>query len=122
MLIAGAGGHAQEIKDELERQNPSLLFEFFDDADYKDNSPLKSYPLIQDLSSLSFRFQYNPSFALGVGRPEYREKFINNFEANEGKYFPVHSETAQISNSAEACSMPWPFHLWVQIQKLEKPF
>lgn len=101
MLIVGAGGHAQEIKDELERQNPSHLFEFFDDAKYKYDSPLKSYPLIQDLSSLRLKFQHSPSFALGVGRPEYREKFITSFEANGGKYFPVHSETGQISTSAE---------------------
>lgn len=101
MLIAGAGGHALEIKDELEKINPTCSFEFFDDAGYKEDSPLTSYPLLQDLFSLGLKFQQNSAFVLGVGKPEYREKFISTFEANGGKYFPVHSETAQVSNSAE---------------------
>ncbi len=100
MIIAGAGGHALEIKDELERQNPELSFVFFDDAGYNIDSPLKTYPLIQDPASLIFEFQQNPSFALGVGRPDFREKFITTFEENGGNYFPVHANTAQISHSA----------------------
>lgn len=99
MIIAGAGGHALEIKDELERQNPELNYVFFDDAGYKFDSPSKIYPLIQDPVSLLLEFQQYPSFALGVGRPDFREKFIILFEKNGGKYFPVHAKTAQISHS-----------------------
>lgn len=101
MIIAGAGGHALEIKDELERQNPELSFVFFDDAGYKIDSSLKTYPLIQDPASLLLEFQQNPLFALGVGRPDFREKFITTFEQNGGNYFPVHAKTAQISHSAK---------------------
>lgn len=100
MIIAGAGGHALEVKEELDRLNPNFSFEFFDDAGYKIDSPLKSYPLLQDPASLPSKFDQNPSFALGVGKPDFREKFITNFEANGGTYFPVHAETAQISSSA----------------------
>lgn len=100
MIIAGAGGHALELRDELERLNSTFSFEFFDDAGYKINSPLKTYPLLQDPHSLPIKFRINPSFALGVGRPDYREKFMTIFNENGGKYFPVHAETAQVSDSA----------------------
>jgi sugar O-acyltransferase (sialic acid O-acetyltransferase NeuD family) len=99
MIIAGAGGHALELKDELERLNPTLVFEFFDNAGYKIDSPLRSYPLLQDLASLPLKFEKSPFFALGIGKPEFREKFLIDFEANGGKYFQVHAITAQISNS-----------------------
>lgn len=101
MIIAGAGGHALELKDELERLNSTFDFEFFDDAGYKIDSPLKSYPLVQDLESLKLKFVKSPLFALGVGRPAFREKFLLNFEEIGGTYFPVHAITAQISTSSK---------------------
>lgn len=100
MIIAGAGGHALELKEELERINPTFSFEFFDDAGYKIDSPLINYPLLQDLGSLKSKFQQNPLFSLGVGRPDYREKFITHFEENGGTYFPVRAKSAQVSETA----------------------
>lgn len=89
-----------EIRDELERLNSTFAFEFFDDAGYKINSPLKTYPLLQDPLSLPIKFKINPSFALGVGRPDYREKFMTIFKENGGAYFPVHAKSAQVSETA----------------------
>jgi hypothetical protein len=76
MIIAGTGGHALEIKEELERLNPIFSFEFFDDSGYKIDSPLNTYPLLQDPASLRLRFQQSPSLSLGVGRPDFRERFF----------------------------------------------
>lgn len=100
MIIGGAGGHALELKDELERLNLVDGIEFFDDAGYKEGSPLRVYPLIPDLLVLRKKFNQNSSFVLGVGTPVFREKFLNFFEENGGNYFTIHAETAQVSNSA----------------------
>lgn len=100
MIIAGAGGHALEIKEELEKLHQKMEFQFFDDAGYQPNSPLKSFPLYQDLNLTKLCFQQDAQFALGIGKPEFREKFIKEFEHIGGEYFPVHSGTSEISISA----------------------
>ncbi|WP_111672122.1 acetyltransferase [Algoriphagus litoralis] len=101
MLIAGAGGHALEIKEELEKLHRTMEFQFFDDAGYQLNSPLRSYPLYQDLNLTKTKFALEPQFALGIGNPDYREKFTMSFEDIGGHYFPVHSCTAEVSVSAQ---------------------
>lgn len=101
MIIAGAGGHALEVKEELEKLNPKLKIEFFDDAGFKDGSYLKRYPMYQDVNLLRLKFEQGFSFALGIGAPNYREKFVLRFEAIGGHYSMVHSKTAQISVTAE---------------------
>ena len=100
MIIAGAGGHALEIKEELEKLHLSMEFQFFDDAGYKVGSPLKEYPMIQDLNLLEEKFYQNAHFALGVGKPDFREKFITVFEQIGGEFLPVHARTSEVSASA----------------------
>lgn len=100
MIIAGAGGHGLEIKEELELLNPSFSFTFFDHAGFKVGSPLIHLPLIQDLEGLQKEFRNNPRYALGVGKPEFREKFVTIFTEVGGEYFPVHAKTAQVSSTA----------------------
>jgi sugar O-acyltransferase (sialic acid O-acetyltransferase NeuD family) len=109
MIIAGAGGHALEIKEELEKLRPGMEFRFFDDAGYQSNSPLKSFPLLQDLKLTKLSFDQNPQFALGVGKPDFREKFITSFEQIGGDYVPVHSSTAEVSVSASGLFDAMPF-------------
>ncbi|GMQ26701.1 hypothetical protein Aoki45_33840 [Algoriphagus sp. oki45] len=100
MLIAGAGGHALEVKEELERINPSFKFIFFDEAGHKPDSPLSDFPLILEIADLNLHLNQSPEFALGLGNPEIRERFMNLFESMGGIYHPIHSKSSQVSPTA----------------------
>lgn len=100
ILIAGAGGHGQEIKEELEISFPGISIDFYDRAGFSVPSPLQHFPMIQDLDQLQGRFAENPHFALGVGAPENRERLVQALTARGGSYQPIHSLRAQVSPSA----------------------
>ncbi|GMQ29511.1 DapH/DapD/GlmU-related protein [Algoriphagus confluentis] len=100
MLIAGAGGHALEVKEELERINSSFRFVFFDETGPQSNFPLADYPVISQVEDLILHLNTSPEFVLGLGKPEIRERFMGLFEGMGGSYFPLHARTSQISPTA----------------------
>jgi sugar O-acyltransferase (sialic acid O-acetyltransferase NeuD family) len=100
MIIGGAGGHALELKDELEKKKELKNLRYYVDPEFLDQEIVPSSLLISDLASLESIFKTDPKFALGIGNPNIREKFYNFFKKIGGQFYSVHSITAQISPSS----------------------
>ena len=100
MIIGGAGGHALELKDELEKKEEIKNLRYYVDPEFLDEGMVQSSLLISDHNSLELIFKNDPRFALGIGNPVIREKFYNFFDKIGGQFYSVHSVTAQISPSS----------------------
>lgn len=101
IVIAGAGGHALEVFDELIYLNPiqseNRIFCF------DENTSISSFKTnIEILHSEQALKNYFPSsfnFCLGVGNPLLRKKMIDFLEKIGGLYLPFKSRSAIISES-----------------------
>ncbi|MEB2777502.1 acetyltransferase [Algoriphagus sp. D3-2-R+10] len=102
MVIAGAGGHALEIFDELKCLKPGETGNGFICYD-EDFSKLKFKQNISILHTEDELKQEIPDsfrFCLGVGNPRVRKRMIGFLEQLGGIYFPIESINAVISESS----------------------
>lgn len=95
MLILGAGGHAIEILDILEKGGVSDI-SFYDEIG--DSLRLvDKYPILKDRERALRYLESNPYYCLGVGNPKLRKDFYLKFQ-HLGSFCSIVSESAQIGN------------------------
>lgn len=76
MVVAGAGGHAIEIWEILNRQNISSIV-FFEETKYPKRIFFNDMKVIHDLNEIRQHFIRDPYFVLGTGGVELRKKMAN---------------------------------------------
>jgi sugar O-acyltransferase (sialic acid O-acetyltransferase NeuD family) len=101
MIIAGAGGHALEVMDELRLGGLNVQdISFYDEFGPVSNRFGEEFAIYSDEKVMNEIFKLSPSFILGIGRPNLRAKFFSKLSELGGKYYPLHSIYAKISPSA----------------------
>lgn len=100
MIIAGAGGHALEVLDELERLGTIDLLCFFDEINKGVPKVHGKYEVLYGLKELEEALFKDNRFFLGVGSPKIRERLYKIFISRGGKFTPLHALTSRISPSA----------------------
>lgn len=90
MIIAGAGGHALEVFNELKQMNQPV-YAFYDEINLHVHE-LFGAPVLHELDALPLE-----PFVLGVGKPQLRRQLFEQFI---GKHIAVSliSATAQVSD------------------------
>lgn len=96
MVIAGAGGHAREIRDILDTQNIKDVW-FYDDI----NNPLPDEVINEKVIRNEFELKNilttDSSFILGTGDPKARKKLFNLFVGLGGNPAICMARTAIVS-------------------------
>jgi sugar O-acyltransferase (sialic acid O-acetyltransferase NeuD family) len=96
MIIAGAGGHAREILDLLERKADEAIF-LFDNVSASAPDHIYGYPIIRSAEEVRTKFQNDPRFIIGTGNPVVRQKLYDLFAGWGGQPFSFIANTAQVS-------------------------
>lgn len=88
MVIAGAGGHGQEVFQLLVNQGfePEGLI-FFDEDVTKKGRRIGGTEIITDWDTLNKEIEKDPRFCLGVGNPESRQNLTQKIENLGGRLF-----------------------------------
>lgn len=102
MLIAGAGGHALEVLDVLNKDTLYSVDELF----FYDNTPnapnkIKEYTILHSKEEVLKLFEKDNLFCLGVGNSSLRNKFVEMFEEIGGKLKQIVANSALISASVK---------------------
>ena len=84
MLIVGAGGHALEVLDELNRQNVLDNLCFYDDKNLV-NIFQKNFKILNSEKAVISQYQKCFTFILGIGNPILRKSLTSRFEKLGGK-------------------------------------
>ncbi len=85
MIIAGAGGHAQEVLDILIRSGmPKQDIFFYDDLNVDKLWVHAGFKVLKDTTQLSEVLKLNPFFCLGIGAPAVRKKMTELFQLAGG--------------------------------------
>lgn len=101
MLIAGAGGHAIELLNEINSLANSIAF--FDDVNiYKKPIKFNYYPILQNEKEVRRFLNKNEEFCLGVGNPFIRYKLNTKLSSLGGKLVSIISTKANIGNLENA--------------------
>ncbi len=112
MIIAGAGGHGNEVAFVLQSLGFSTLELFFFDQDKSKSSDLNEIKnLILDENVLVEKLEKRPEFVLGVGNPLFREKLYTYFISLGGSYFGINCVTYPMGSSKKLHfdAMPYCF-------------
>lgn len=100
MIVAGAGGHALELLDNLLSKGNTENLVFFDEI-----NPISwfrgQYPVLSTEEEVKRHFQYDPNFFLGIGNPNLRNSFYQRFVALGGKLNAVKGHGIVMSNFAQ---------------------
>lgn len=102
MVIAGGGGHALEVLDELKRllpNEPTQKLICFDQDDSKLKFE-KEIRVVHSESALLESIGSSFSFCLGVGSPHFRRKLFDLLKSIGGSYFPLKSTNSFIGESS----------------------
>lgn len=99
MVIAGAGGHAREIRDILHTQGIKKI-SFFDNITNPLPEEMTNENVIQEEFLLRQLFEKTPEFILGTGGPTARLSLYNLFLKLGGTPMSCVSSTAIISKKA----------------------
>ena len=88
MIVAGAGGHGQEVFQLLVNQGfePGSIL-FFDEDLTKKGQRIGGTEVITDWDILNGEIEKDPRFCLGVGNPESRENLTQKIENLGGRLF-----------------------------------
>jgi sugar O-acyltransferase (sialic acid O-acetyltransferase NeuD family) len=99
MLVIGAGGHAIEILDVLEKGNENTNLFFYDDFS-TDNPKLffEKYPILRDRHEIIKLFEQDKKFGLGIGSPLLRKKMALYFISLGGILTSIISTNSIIGN------------------------
>ncbi|MBN3518675.1 hexapeptide transferase [Algoriphagus lutimaris] len=102
MVIAGAGGHALEVFDELKGIFPEKLNENFYcyDQDLKKIKFVNEFPVLHSPDELIGAVSSAFYFCLGIGNSFLRKKVFDELVKLGGVFQPVHSNSSIISDSA----------------------
>lgn len=102
ILVGGAGGHALELLDELNRLRflPEDIF-LFDEVDSSKEAIKNRHVVLSRASEVTANMGIGFSFCLGVGSPALRRKLYEKLVALNGRYYPLHSPAASVSTSAK---------------------
>ena len=76
MLILGAGGHAKELLQILERQGQTTALSFFDNI-HDATVLLEKFKIITSFEEAKILLAANPYYAIGIGGTVVRHKFSN---------------------------------------------
>lgn len=99
MLIFGAGGHAKEILDILEKNNYQGEIFFFDDITKTIPSKLyNKYLIINSLEKLLEMNLADKKLVLGIGNPHLRYLISKKFKELDFELYSIVSNFALISN------------------------
>lgn len=101
MLIVGAGGHALDTFDVLEKLGKHKDACFFNNVDphFSFSTPeLQKYPIIRRTEDLAAHFAKSPEFILGTGTPKYRKLLYELMITHGGVPYKLLSPTAVIGN------------------------
>jgi sugar O-acyltransferase (sialic acid O-acetyltransferase NeuD family) len=108
MIIAGAGGHALEIMDILDKSSISQLA-FFDNIHAGCPAQLQGVDVIKDVNTAKALLQNDPRFVIGTGNPQVRKKLYHLFQEMGGTAFTCTAATAVISEKVtsigEGCNI-----------------
>lgn len=99
MIIAGAGGHALELLDILISGERIKNLTFFDEINSGDVFQ-NNYPIIHTEEEVKSHFEKDPYFFLGIGNPNLRHQFYQQFSSLGGVLLSVKGQNIVISNYA----------------------
>lgn len=99
MLIAGAGGHAVELTNVLEKNGYSETIHLWDDINtYPVNLVLGKYSIISSIEEAARIFKNDNRFALGVGKPLARKLLAEKLEKVGGRLISIVSIGSSIGH------------------------
>lgn len=84
MTIAGAGGHAREIRDILDLQGVRDIW-FFDNVSDPLPNEMHNEKVIRNETFLAAHLKNKPEFIIGTGKPEVRKILFDLFISLGGK-------------------------------------
>lgn len=96
IIIAGAGGHAREIRDILDLQGINDIL-FFDNVSYPLPMEIENDKVIRSIDELSAILKHSPEYIIGTGSPVVRKMFFQLFGNMGGKPVTCISPLATIS-------------------------
>lgn len=97
MLIAGAGGHAEEILGIFAELNQDKDIYFFDD--YAANiatTVFNTFSILKSEEEVRNLFKQDNRFVIGVGNPKLREQISNKLQSYGGELVSIISPKANI--------------------------
>jgi sugar O-acyltransferase (sialic acid O-acetyltransferase NeuD family) len=99
IMIIGAGGHALEVLDLLQRKGFKNLSVYGEQI--RSSAIREAFPTYTNLDEITPKLSSEPYFCLGLGNSEFRHRLFNFLTEAGGIYFPLLGENTIISLSAK---------------------
>lgn len=100
MVVAGSGGHAKELIGIFNELKFNEDIYFFDDVNAKQNLPfMNKHVILTSLEDVKKVFLSDPSFIIGVGKPQHRNQLASKFTTIGGVLKSLISPFAHIGST-----------------------